>query len=405
MYKILFVIIDGVADHKIKELGNKTPLEAAKKKNIDSLCKFSECGMLYPIDIGIAPGSDTGHLSILGYDPIKDNPGRGVFEALGEGIKLEKGDIAFRINFSTYLNGKIIDRRAGRNPKYIDELIEEFIEKLDIPYKFILKRTFEHRGVFVIKGKGEFSKNVTDTDPHKENAIPLECKAKDENSKKLAEIINYISKKFYEFSKDHELNKRRISEGLPPANYILFRGAGEIREIESFEERYNLKACFIAGGSMYKGIARYLNIYCPDIPGANGTVNTSLFSKAENAIKFRDKYDIVLVHIKATDSLSHDKKPREKKKFIEKIDEIFFSRVKDEFDIILLTSDHTTSSIFGKHTADPVPIMIYSSIADRKDPVKNFAERKCYRGILGFLKGKHLMKILLNKIGKLDVLE
>ncbi len=408
MYKVLFVILDGVADHVIKDLGGKTPLEAAKKKNIDKLCKFAECGMHYTIDIGIIPSSDTGHLALFGYDPYKYYPGRGIFEALGI-MNLDLNDIAFRINFGTVdENGILIDRRAQRNDYGIDELLKDFqniIERIESEYdvKIILKHTYEHRGVLIIKG--DLSEKVTDNDLHETGIKPPEIKPLEENAKITAEILNKLIKEFYEFAKNHPINKERKEKGILPVNYLLIRGASKykpLKEEDLFYNRYNLRGVFIAGAPMYLGVAKYVGLDTYKPLGANGTVRTSLFSKAEAAIKYRDKYDIVFVHVKATDTLSHDKKPKEKKKFIEKIDQEFFSRVKDEFDIIVLTGDHTTSSILGKHTADPVPIMIYSTIdvPQRKDPVKNFAERKCFRGILGFIKGKDIMKIILNKLGK-----
>lgn len=411
-YKILFVILDGVGDHVVKIFHSKTPLEAAKKPNIDKLCRFAECGVVSSVDIGVVPGSDTGHLGLFGYDPYKYYPGRGVFEALGLNIELEEGDIAFRVNFGTVDdNFLIIDRRAQRNPEGIDVIIQEFnnkVDKIESEYgvKVILKHGVEHRGVLIIKGKN-LSDKISDIDVHKvgikvEEAKPLE---NTENAKITAEIVNKIVKLFHEISKNHVVNKRRKEKGLLPVNYLLLRGVSmfkPLKEKDIFPNKYQLKPVFIAGAPMYLGVAKYVGMDTIKPIGATGTINTSLVSKAESAISSRQKYDIVFVHIKATDTLSHDRNPKGKKKFIELIDQQFFERVKDEFDIIVLTGDHTTSSILGEHTADPVPIMIYSTedIIHRKDPVKNFAERKCYRGILGHIKGIHIIRLILNKIGK-----
>jgi 2,3-bisphosphoglycerate-independent phosphoglycerate mutase len=399
-YKVLFVILDGVGDHTIKDLGSKTPLEAAKKPNIDYLAKYGENGMIYPIDIGVTPGSDTAHLSLFGYDPYRDYPGRGVFEALGTGIELKKGDVAFRVNVATVDDQlRVIDRRAGRNDYGIEQLFQE-LNGIEIEgIKIILKHTVEHRGVLVLRGSG-LSKEVEGNDPHKVGTRVKEFKALDKNAEKIAEILEMLTKKFYELARKHPINEERKRKGLLPANYLLIRGAGMLKEVEPFEKKWGLKASFIAGAAMYLGVARYVGIEAFAPPGATGTVKTSLISKAESAIAERDKKDIVFVHIKATDSLSHDRKPIDKKKFIELIDRQFFSRVKDEFDIIIVTGDHTTSSVFGEHTADPVPLLIYSTIAQRKDSVKNFAERKSYKGILGFVKGRDLMRIIINKLGK-----
>lgn len=65
------MIIDGMADRPLEELGGKTPLEAAKTPNMDKMAELGVNGIMDSIQPGIRPGSDTAHLSILGYDPTK----------------------------------------------------------------------------------------------------------------------------------------------------------------------------------------------------------------------------------------------------------------------------------------------------------------------------------------------
>ena len=403
--KVLFVILDGLGDHPNKELGNKTPLEAAKKPNIDKLAREAENGIVYVIDKGIIPGSDTGHLSLFGYEIDKYYIGRGSFEALGSDIELEEGDLSFRVNFATVSNNIIVDRRINRNDYGLEEILNDFrgiLDKIESEYgiKIILKKGVEHRGVLVIKGIKEY--NITENDIHEENVKVEKIKALDEKSRLTAEILNKIIDSFYEFSERHEKNKERKEKGLNPVNYILIRGKSVYKELdkkEKFENRYKIKGIFLAAAPMYLGVAKYVGLDTEKPLGSNGTAKENLFSFYQSAIKNRDKYDIVFIHIKGTDSLSHDKKPREKKKFIERIDEELIGKLKDEFDIIVLTGDHSTSSILGRHTSDPVPIMIYHENA-RRGFVKNFSERKCIKGTLGILKGIEIMKILLDKMEK-----
>ena len=66
-----------------------------------------------PVQAGLACGSDTAHMSIFGYDPLKMYNGRGAFEAMGSGLEMAPGsDIAFKCNFA-YLNEEtmIVERR------------------------------------------------------------------------------------------------------------------------------------------------------------------------------------------------------------------------------------------------------------------------------------------------------
>nr|WP_211436072.1 hypothetical protein [Candidatus Kuenenia stuttgartiensis] len=113
--KVILVICDGLGDRPIKDLGNLTPLEAAKTPNMDKLASESECGMMYSLGRGCVPGSDTSHLNILGYDYREYYSGRGTIEVTGVGMKLQEGDVALRGNFGTVDENFIIkDRRAGR---------------------------------------------------------------------------------------------------------------------------------------------------------------------------------------------------------------------------------------------------------------------------------------------------
>ena len=94
--KYLLILADGAADEPLEELGGKTPLEVAKKPNMDMIAKKGRCGMLKTVDESMTPGSDVANMSILGYDPEKYYTGRGALEALSMGIPfgddgIEKG--------------------------------------------------------------------------------------------------------------------------------------------------------------------------------------------------------------------------------------------------------------------------------------------------------------------------
>jgi 2,3-bisphosphoglycerate-independent phosphoglycerate mutase len=81
--KLIYIVIDGLGDLPVDELGGKTPLESAETPNMDSLARIGKTGLMYTIGKGIAPESDVAVVSILGYSPFEYHVSRGALEALG----------------------------------------------------------------------------------------------------------------------------------------------------------------------------------------------------------------------------------------------------------------------------------------------------------------------------------
>src|ERR671923_684911 len=116
MNRLLYVCLDGLGDDPIPELDDRTPLEAARTPFLDSLARKGRSGTVVTVGEGIAPESDIAVFAILGYDPHTQHAGRGPLEALGSGLEMRDGDLAWRANFATLDDeGMIVDRRAGRD--------------------------------------------------------------------------------------------------------------------------------------------------------------------------------------------------------------------------------------------------------------------------------------------------
>ena len=389
--------MDGLGDLTSHLLDDKTPLQYFDNDYFNWLAKNGETGLMTTIGYGIVPGSDTAHLAIFGYDPKEWYLGRGVYEALGSGVKLKKGDVAFRVNVATYENGKIVDRRAGRNDYGLDELFSMFDGKTIKGVKIIFKHTVEHRGVLVLRGKG-LSAEVTENDPHKE-AVPKKIKALSEKAKKTAEVLNYLVKEIHKAWENHKVNKEREKLGIKKANYILIRGAGMLSKTpEPFEKKWGLKAACIAGGALYKGVAKFVGMDLINVPGATGDKNTNLDNKVKYAIEATKNYDFIFLHVKATDSFGHDGDCLNKAKFIKKVNDVLKKHeVHKHFDLIFITGDHSTPCIKKEHSSDPVPILIWGHSV-RKD-LGLFDEVNAALGTYR-IKGLDVMKIIIDKIGK-----
>ncbi|MEM0057378.1 MAG: 2,3-bisphosphoglycerate-independent phosphoglycerate mutase [Candidatus Bathyarchaeia archaeon] len=405
--KALLIIGDGMADRPLKELGWRTPLEAANKPSMNHVASVGICGIIDPIAPGIPPGSDTATLALLGYDALKVYSGRGAFEALGWGIEVAQGDVCFRCNFATVNEEMtILDRRAGRIASEDASKLAESLRRVKLSkpgVDFIFANTVEHRAVLVLRGS-RLSPAVSDSDPAIEGKEILKVKPLDDSAEArfTAELLNELAQKFHEVLKAHPLNKERKTHGKPPANFILFRGAGTLPKIKPLSELYMLKASCVAATALIRGVCRAAGMQLLNVKGATGNVHTDYIAKAKAAVKALENSDLVLLHVKAPDAASHDGNIKQKVEVIEKIDKML-AYILNKIDLsetyVALTADHTSSCITRNHEGDPVPIAIMGPYI-RSDDVDEFSERACARGGLGRLRGKNLMPILMNYLGK-----
>lgn len=394
--RVLLIVCDGLGDRPVRELAGRTPLQAAKRENLDWFASQGACGLLDLIAPGIRPGSDTAHLALFGYDPFEVYTGRGPFEAAGVGLDVKGGDVALRCNFATVDDDLVVDRRAGRIKEGTQELAAA-LNGMDIEgVKVFFKEGTEHRAALVLRGEG-LDPRVTDGDPHHVGARVETVKGLAPEAEKTARVLNEFMRRAAEVLAEHPVNVERSKQGLPPANMVLPRGAGRFPHIPLVTEKWGLRFAAIAGVALIRGICRSVGMQLLDVPGATGGLDTDMEAKIRAAVKALDDYDVVIVNIKAPDVAAHDGQPEEKVRVIERIDKslgLLRSQLTDEW-ILAVTADHSTPCATGDHSADPVPLLIYGD-GVRKDWVEAFDEVSVSQGSLGRIRGKDLMPMLLD---------
>ncbi len=391
--KMLMLILDGIGDRSVKELGGKTPLEAAETPNLDKFAEEGQNGLMDTIAPGIRPGSDTGHLALLGYDPYQAYRGRGPFEAAGIGMDINLEDVAFRCNFATLEEGKIVDRRAGRIKEKTDELAK-VLQTIDLEVDFKFEKAVEHRAVLVLKGEGLGGK-VSDIDPHEvdtkfHQAEPLEDSAE---NKKTAEVLNDFVKKSIDVLSNHPVNRERKEKGKLPANIILPRGGGKVPKLENINSKHGLIAGAISGIPLVRGVCSLAGMNILQVKEATGGLDTDPKAVIDATVEALEEHDFMLVNIKGCDLSGHDGLPKEKIDFIEKIDSSLEPLYELEETYIALTGDHSTPVTIKDHSGDPLPLTIWGEDV-RTDDIDAFNERACSRGSINRIKGKDLLNIL-----------
>jgi 2,3-bisphosphoglycerate-independent phosphoglycerate mutase len=427
MKKILYIVLDGLGDLPLKELDDKTPLEAALTPNMDRLAQAGRTGIVYPVGKGIAPESDIAVISLLGYDAHKYYTGRGPLESFAEGLTVSDGDVAFRVNFATVASdGRTIqDRRVGRNLT-TDEataLSKEINSKVTLSTgTFEFKNTIGHRGVLVIRGaRSKLSGWITNTDPaygrqgvfgvalekfdkFVAEAKPMEGYEQEAPAQEAANLLNEFTQKSYKVLSESLVNKKRIAEKKMPGNIILSRDAGDhLPKFPPISSVFNLRFGSFVQMPVERGIALLTGIEIIDVPQSTGHLDVDYPIWAKVALEAIKIYDGIYVHIKGPDEPAHDGDFKLKKEVIEAIDKHFFSNLLPKLDmsstIIVVTADHSTVCAIKAHSADPVPLLVTGGNI-KADGSMSFSERSSRLGSIGEIKGLEIMPLLVKLASK-----
>lgn len=383
--KIVYLILDGLAGLPDPERGG-TELQVAKTPNLDRLARESSCGLLEIVGPGITPGSGPGHLSLFGYDPLKYKLGRGVLSALGTDFDLHPGDVAARVNFASLdREGKVSDRRAGRIATELNQRLTQKINEkvtLDLSGEFFFRTVSEHRAVLILRGEG-LGGNLADTDPQNTGVVPADLQPGDEPSEKTAALVRSFITQVKEVLADEE-----------PANMVLLRGFERYEPFPSLKERFKLKGVCLADYPMYRGISRLLGMEVAPRPGG--------MEKRFQALSevFYEDYNFFFLHVKHTDSSGEDADFQEKVEVIEAVDRLIPLVRELHPDVLVVSADHSTPALMGKHSWHPVPVTICGQYA-RVDGVETFDEYACEFGTLGTRPGVHLMGLALANAGRM----
>lgn len=355
-----------MADEPIPELCNLTPLQVAHKPYLDRLASLGQNGFMKTVPDGVEVNSDTALLSILGYDVKNHNYGRAYFEALALGIPITPNESVIRANLTTIQDDILIDFTAGH--------IENSEAKLLIDS---LNRHFKHQYISFFFGdsykgiaKIPFTvQSLVANSPHNSIGLHLEKlypTVKYTEEKRVERILKKIIDESRTLLTDHPINKQRVTKGFLPANNICLWSFSKENNIKSFNCLHNTKirGCVITGTDLIKGIGKAVGFDVPQILGATGKVDTNYEEKIDYSLKSLTNYDLVLLHIEACDTVSHDGDFRKKTEIIETIDNKVIKPIynyllknPNSFNLAILP-DHTTSCITKMHTTTPIPYLI-----------------------------------------------
>jgi 2,3-bisphosphoglycerate-independent phosphoglycerate mutase len=404
--KVILVLLDGLGDRSFKALNDCTPLEAAQTPNLDRLAELGGNGLFHASSVGQCLPSETAHHLLLGYD-IKNFPGRGLLEAVGEGVHFDNDDVLIL----THLSGVIWKHKQpvlafGRDDiqgtfKEIGHMYASVDQYESEGVRIRLQQTRRNDAILVLSGP--VSPYVSDSDPIIlgkliGKIVPLSENPEPERAKKTAKILNrYLSDCYHRLNNLGVQNQNQMLK--PPAQFFLVtQRSGRRVDLPSFQKRWGFNGLLIASVSVYAGLAHELAMnYQPvkdtDDPGIDLRDRISLALG-------NTTHDFIHVHTKVPDDAAHTGDPLYKKEQITRLDRgltDLVQAVEKEKDLhVVVTADHSTPSISPMvHSGEPVPVVMAGPTV-RRDDVCRFSETHAACGCLGILKGVELMYMILN---------
>ena len=429
--KHIIILGDGMADHQVASLGNKTLLQYARPEYMNRLAREGRTGRLVTVPEGFPPGSEVANTAILGYDLNKVYEGRGPLEAASIGYEMADDDMAIRCNIITLEDGKIITHNGGNLEtqdadvliKYLNETLAKPINEREGCERVKFITGIQYRHLLVIKGG---NKHIVCAPPHDHPNEPwrpllvhVSPKFFDERSGKAergddrglkegltaqqtADLINELILRSQELLAKHPYNIAKAAKGERQANSIWPWSGGYRPSMETLMQQYpQIKSgAVISAVDLIQGIGKYAGLRIIKVPGATGLANTNYEGKAQAAIDALKKDDFVFVHVEATDEAGHDGDIDLKLKAIDYLDKRLIKPIleaieqMDEPVCVAILPDHPTPVELRIHVKEPVPFIIWHK-GITPDEVQYYDEVSCVSGGYGLLQLNEFMNELM----------
>ncbi|MCU1453475.1 MAG: phosphoglycerate mutase [Acidimicrobiales bacterium] len=354
--KYVVCVPDGCADEPVAELGGRTPLEAAHLPNLAALAARGEVGRAAVIPPGMAPGSDVGNMSILGYDPAAHHTGRAPIEAAALGLRLTPDEIAYRCNLVTIGDDGTMVDFAGGHPSTEDAAA--VIAQLDAELgsgagaEVTFHAGVQYRHILVTPA------SWSDADcapPHDLSDKPAVWPTGPAAAKLQA-----------------LMDASRAIVGASPlaANQIWLWGQGPQPQLPSFRATHGVEAGMVTAVDLVRGLGVLTDMQIVDVPGATGWYDTDYEGKRDAALAgLAAGADLFVIHVEATDEAGHAGNVEEKVRALENWDRRILADLIPALDAmgpwrLLLLPDHPTPLRLKTHTTDSVPYLLVDSASD-----------------------------------------
>ncbi len=402
--KHLIILGDGMADHPISALGDRTPLQAAYTPAMDALAQSGINGRLQTIPHGFHPGSEVANTAILGYDLNQVYEGRGPLEAASIGYQMQPDDLALRCNIISTSQGRILNHHGGHLTTDEGHNLIRFINRQMGFGAVKLIPGIQYRHLLIIHGG---SKHILTAPPHDHPGEPVAqllprvdpaYRGVREPGRMTPEdtaaLLTQLIKRSESYLQCNAWNTARPT----PASCLWPWGGGYRPQMPTLQERYPSvrHAAVISAVDLIRGIGCYAGMKVINVEGATGLSDTNYEGKAQAAIEALKHNDFVYLHIEASDEAGHDGDLQLKLRTIENLDRRIVAPImshirSQEWPVcVALLPDHPTPVEMRTHVAEPVPVTIWYPGCE-PDDVQLYDEQSA---IDGSLKMMHLQEFM-----------
>ena len=409
---VVLVVLDGLGDRPIPDLGHRTPAEAARTPVLDRLARRGASGWHLPFGWGRAPASELAHWAMFGFGDVPF-PGRAVLEGIGAGLDVPAG---VAVTFGALRTSQVHDGRAwvtGRaahdDTAEADLLLGALVPLLD-GYGVRMHPVGGGEAILVLTRHRRA--DVTDSDPFFEELHPWlrvrpiradgfaphsEDAGAGPGADGVAAEMNALLLEARRAPGRQPGQQERRRRGKPALDLLTTKWSGARQPLPAFAEHAGVVGGAVTDTRLYRGLAALL-----------GMTRTHLAPRDDLAVDMARRLDaagnliaggarFVHVHTKATDEAGHAKRPGAKRDVLEALDPgLAALEGLADHAIVAVTGDHATPSVNGVlHTGDPTPLVIAGPTV-RPDRVTRFGEWSARDGWYGSVRSNELLPLLFS---------
>jgi 2,3-bisphosphoglycerate-independent phosphoglycerate mutase len=396
---VMLVVLDGLGDRPVPELGGHSPAEAAYTPVLDELARRGANGWHVPFGWGRAPSSEVSHWALLGYEGLPF-PGRAVLESVGAGVDVRYGVSALHGALRTSAgDGDVVwvTGRAARSDADDAAALLDGLAPVAARHG-VEVRPLGRPGEALLLLPAHATGDVSDSDPFFEHLHPwLRPAAGSPEGEALARDLVTFLLAARAALRGAPVNRDRARRGLPPLDLLTTKWGGVRSSLPSFEQIVGVAGGAVTSSALYRGLATLLSLDRRDVLPGPDPAHDMAARVAAGAELLDAGAAFVHVHTKAPDEAGHTKAPYAKHDVLEALDP-GLAGLLDLADraVVAVTGDHATPSTGGVlHTGDPTPFVMAGG-ATRPDRVAAFGEAPARDGDLGVLRAADVLPLLLS---------